>query len=103
PSSTAASTDSGRSVEPLAGDWEGAYDAKKGRLDMPAGVKDDARAADNGKIAAGPGLVKITISPDGDVSGKSQGALGIANVRGKLDGKMLRASFVPEDPAAPHA
>lgn len=87
----------------LAGAWEGAYDAKKGRVDMPAGVKDPGHAADDGKRASGPGLVKLTVTADGDVTGKSQGALGNATVRGKMDGKMLRAQFVPDDPSAPGA
>jgi hypothetical protein len=87
----------------LAGAWEGAYDAKKGRVDMPAGVKDPGHAADDGKRASGPGLVRLTVTADGDVTGKSQGALGNASVRGKMDGKMLRAQFVPDDPSAPGA
>lgn len=87
----------------LAGAWEGAYDAKKGQVDMPKGVKDPARAADDGKRWAGPGLVKLTVTADGDVTGKSQGALGNASLRGKMDGKMLRASFLPDDPTAPGA
>jgi hypothetical protein len=91
------------SIEALAGSWEGAYDAKKGRVSLPSGVKDAARESEDGKVAAGPGLVKITISASGDVTGKSQGALGVATVRGKIDNKTLRASFVPDDPLAPQA
>ena len=87
----------------LAGTWEGAYDAKKGRVDMPSGVKDPGHAAEDGKRASGPGLVRLTVTADGDVTGKSQGALGNASVRGKMDGKMLRAQFVPDEPAAPGA
>jgi len=104
-STTAGSTasETGLSMDALAGTWEGAYDAKKGRLSMPTGVRDEARAADDGKIVVGPGLVRITISSDGTVSGKSQGVLGMASVRGKIDGKMLRASFIPDDLTAPHA
>jgi hypothetical protein len=102
-SASASGSGSGASIDALVGTWEGSYDAKKGRIDVPSGVKDDARAGDNGKIAAGPGQVRITVAPDGGVTGKSQGALGIASIRGKLDDKMLRASFVPDDPSAPHA
>lgn len=91
------------SPEALAGTWEGPYDAKKSRVDMPPGVKDDARTADDGKTAVGPGLVRITVTLDGDVSGKSEGALGASIIRGKLDGKMLRASFVPSNPLAKQA
>lgn len=101
--SAANSGAAGPSPESLAGSWEGGYDAKKGRIDMPSGVPDPARTADDGKTAAGAGTVKITIAPDGDVTGTSQGALGAASVRGKIDGKMLRASFVPVDPLAKQA
>lgn len=103
PTSSAGGTVTGSGApdwEVLAGAWEGAYDAKKGRVEMPSGVKDPARAADDGKRWAGPGLVKLTVTADGDVTGKSQGALGNASLRGKMDGKMLRASFIPDDPTA---
>jgi hypothetical protein len=100
PSTSAAAdagTDAGASIDSLVGSWEGAYEAKKGRVGIPTGVKDD-RATDDGKAASGPGTVKLTVLPGGDVTGKSEGALGKASVRGKLDGKTLRASFVPDDP-----
>lgn len=87
----------------LAGVWEGSYDAKKGKVEMPAGVKDPGHAADDGKASAGTGTVKITVTADGDVTGKSDGALGKATIRGKMDGKMLRAQFVPDDPIAKNA
>ena len=70
---------------------------------MPSGVRDDARNAEDGKQSSGPGLVHIEIAASGDVTGKSQGALGAAGIRGKIDGKMLRASFVPDDPLSPRA
>lgn len=94
---------SAAALEALAGKWEGAYDAKKGRVAMPSGIKDEARTAEDGKVSSGPGLVQLEIQPNGDVTGKSQGSLGPAGVRGKLDGKTLRASFVPDDPLAPRA
>jgi hypothetical protein len=98
-----ADADGGVPIEALAGKWEGAYDAKKGRISMPSGVRDDARTAEDGKQSSGPGLVQIEIATSGDVTGKSQGALGAAGIRGKMDGKMLRASFVPDDPLSPRA
>lgn len=98
-----AGADAGVSLAAVAGAWEGAYEAKKGRVGMPEGVADPARAADDGKVASGPGTVTLTITPDGDVTGKSGGALGDARIRGKIDGKMLRTSFVPDDPTAPRA
>lgn len=102
-SASSTSTEAPVSFDALAGDWEGSYDAKKGVVGMPTGVKDPKRATDEGKVAAGPGLVKITILANGDVSGKSQGALGNAGIRGKVDGKMLKASFLPDNPGAPNA
>lgn len=101
--SASADADAGSGAEALAGVWEGNYDAKKGRVSMPTDVKDPARNVDDGKQAAGAGSVEITIRPDGDVTGKSQGVLGPSLVRGKIDGKMLRSSFVPADPLAPRA
>lgn len=98
-----AGADGGPSVADVAGSWEGSYQAKKGHVGMPSGVQDPARKADDGKQRSGPGSVKITVKPDGDVEGKSQGALGDATIRGKIDGKMLRASFVPDDMTAPQA
>ncbi|MFO0586798.1 MAG: hypothetical protein U0441_04635 [Polyangiaceae bacterium] len=97
---TAATTAGAADWAVLAGAWEGSYDAKKGTVEMPAGVKDPARAADDGKVASGAGVVKIVVTPDGDVTGQSDGALGKASIRGKMDGKMLRAQFVPDDPTA---
>lgn len=98
-----AGADGGVRLADVAGAWEGAYEAKKGRVGMPSGVPDPQRAADDGKVAAGAGSVSLTIRADGDVEGKSQGALGSATIRGKIDGKMLRASFVPDDMTAPQA
>lgn len=102
-SASATSTEAPVSFDALAGEWEGSYDAKKGVVGMPNGVKDPGRATEDGKVASGPGLVKITILANGDVSGKSQGALGNAGIRGKVDGKMLKASFLPDNPGAPNA
>ena len=107
PQASATSTDGGAATTTaaadwavLSGQWEGNYDAKKGRVDMPPGVKDPGRAADDGKAVSGAGVVKLTVTPEGDVSGQSDGALGKATIRGKMDGKMLRAQFYPDDPTA---
>lgn len=101
--SAASDPDAGIHLDAIAGTWTGKYDAQKGRVAMPTDVKDAARAGDDGKQMAGPGSVEISIAADGDVTGKSQGALGPAIVRGKIDGKMLRSSFVPENPLATRA
>jgi hypothetical protein len=100
---TDAGADGGPSLADVAGTWEGAYEAKKGRVGMPSGVADPGRDADDGKAVSGPGNLKITVKPGGDVTGKSWGALGNAAIRGKIEGKMLRASFLPDDMAVPKA
>ncbi|MBK8252799.1 MAG: hypothetical protein IPK82_09040 [Polyangiaceae bacterium] len=87
----------------VTGVWESTYDAKKGLVGMPVGVPDPLRKADDGRSYTGSGTVTITVAASGDVTGKSYGALGLASVRGKIDGKMLRTSFVPDDALAPGA
>lgn len=83
----------------FAGDWEGAYDAKKGSVVLPSSVKDKVRKADDGKKAVGAGKVLITISAEGELAGKLEGALGKASLRGKAEGTMVRASIFPDDPS----
>jgi hypothetical protein len=86
-----------------AGTWEGSYNAKKGSVELPSKVKDKARSRDDGTTAVGPGTVTLTISPDGEVSGKAKGALGDATLRGTAEGEMVRASVFPDNPALPGA
>ena len=86
-----------------AGTWEGTYEAKKGAVSLPPKVKDKALAADDGKKAAGPGTVEITIGAEGDVRGTMKGALGGGLITGKAEGGMLSTSVSPEDPRAPDA
>lgn len=87
------------------GAWQGAYDAKKGSVELPPKVKDKTRAADDGKAVAGAGKVELTISAEGEVRGKASGALGDATLTGKVDegAGMLRASWFPDDNTAPNA
>jgi hypothetical protein len=85
------------------GTWEGSYNAKKGTVELPSKVKDKARGRDDSSAAVGPGTVTLTISPDGELSGKATGALGDATLRGKAEGEMVRASVFPDNPALPHA
>jgi len=85
------------------GTWEGSYNAKKGSVELPSKVKDKARSRDDGTTAVGPGTVTLTISPDGEVSGKAKGALGDATLRGTAEGEMVRASVFPDNPALPGA
>jgi hypothetical protein len=85
------------------GTWEGSYSAKKGSVELPSKVKDKARSRDDGTTAVGAGTITLTISPDGEVSGKAKGALGDATLRGTAEGGMVRASVFPDDPALPNA
>jgi len=90
---------------PLVGAWEGRYDAKKGAIVMPPRVKDKAHTSDDGKALIGPGKVTFEISSDGELNGKSEGALGPARLRGKVDleGELIGAQWYPEDPRSPTA
>jgi len=89
----------------LTGAWQGAYEAKKGSVEMPPKVKDKPRSSDDGKAMAGPGKVELEVAADGNVQGKASGALGEATLSGKLDeaAGVLRASWFPVDPSAPNA
>jgi hypothetical protein len=87
----------------LVGTWEGSYNAKKGSVELPAKVKDKTRSRDDGVTAVGPGTVSLTITPEGELSGKLSGALGAATLRGTVEGDMVRASVFPDEPAAPSA
>ncbi len=91
--------------DPIAGTWEGTYDAKKGSVLLPDRVKDKTRGDDDGKLMSGAGKVEITIAPGGEARGKATGALGAATLTGKLDegGTFLRVSWYPEDATRPNA
>lgn len=90
-------------ADPLAGTWQGGYDAKKGAVSLPPKVKDKALASDDGKASAGAGTVELTIGADGEVRGKSSGALGACTLVGRADEGTLRATVNPDDPRAPNA
>jgi len=68
-------------------------------------VKDKAHTSDDGKALTGPGKVTIEISSEGELNGKSEGALGPALLRGKVDleGELIGAQWYPEDPRSPTA
>ncbi len=87
----------------LAGVWVGRYDAKKGTVALPPKVKDKGLASDQGTAAVGQGSIEVAILANGDVRGKMSGALGEAEITGKLDGGMVRAVVRPTDPYAAHA
>jgi hypothetical protein len=87
-------------ADSLTGTWEGSYDAKKGTVGLPANVKDKTWSKDDGKIAVGPGTITVTITPSGDLTGKGKGALGASTLSGHVDGNVLRASVLPDDPLA---
>jgi len=103
PERPSAASSGGASPAPageIAGTWEGHYDAKKGEVTLPPKVKDKAIAADDGKTASGRGAIELVILPDGDVRGKTSGALGAGTISGKVDGAMIRALVRPDEPLA---
>jgi hypothetical protein len=88
-------------VAAFVGSWNGTYDAKKGTVVLPKDVKEKSK--DDGKTATGPGTVTLTVAPDGELKGTSNGALGNAKLTGTVEGTMVRASVFPDDPTAPNA
>ncbi|MFT3774043.1 MAG: hypothetical protein QM820_52425 [Minicystis sp.] len=103
PSATSAANAAPKAESGFPGAWAGNYDAKKGSVSLPPKVKDKGLAADDGKKAAGPGTVELTVGEDGDVHGKIKGALGPGTITGKTEKGMLRGSITPDDPRAPDA
>lgn len=105
PSTASASPTTSAAAETgaIAETWEGTYDAKKGSVEMPAKVKDKARAKDDGKTSTGSGSVTLIISSDGEITGNAKGALGDATLRGKVEGAIVRASVFPDNPTSPSA
>ncbi len=87
----------------LAGTYEGRYEAKRGEVEIPPKVKDKVRAKDDGKTSAGPGKISVTIGASGEVSGKVEGSLGAATLKGKLEGEDMSASLYPDDEKSPQA
>ncbi len=82
----------------LAGAWEGSYLAAKGSLSLPDKPDNKAQAADDGKLAIGPGTLELTVLPNGELRGKSKGALGALVLSGRVDEGMVRAQVAPADP-----
>ena len=106
PSGSVAAAGSGAADPPtpdtqLAGTWEGSYDAKKGSVVMPQGVKDDNWSKDDGKAAVGAGTISVRVHPDGRAEGEAKGVLGPQVITGKADGNVLRLSVSAKDPLAP--
>jgi hypothetical protein len=100
---TTPTTSAAARASSLEGTWQGSYDAKKGSVGLPPKVKDKVRHKDDGKAAAGPGTITLTIAPGGELQGKAKGALGDATLVGRIEGDIIRASVVPDDPYATHA
>jgi hypothetical protein len=84
----------------LAGTWSGAYDAKKGEIVQPDGVKDKHWKKDEGKTHVGAGTITLRIGADGSVEGEAKGPLGAQVLEGNTDGKMLGLRVRPKDPLA---
>lgn len=95
PSASAAEKPLGDSA--FVGTWEGRYNAKKGDVGMPPRVEDKVRSKDDGKMAIGAGTLVITIRDTMELEGTSEGALGNAKLRGKVEGDDVRAAFDPVD------
>jgi hypothetical protein len=89
-----------RDPDTLTGTWEGRYEAKRAKVELPGKLKDRVRAKDDGKAGIGAGTITLTIAQTHEVLGKVKGALGDATVIGELDGEMLRAAISPDDPNA---
>ena len=101
--SASVATSTSAAPEALAGTWEGSYEAKKGSVALPSGVKDKIRAKDDGKVATGPGKVTVVVDASGGVTGKGEGALGKFTLSGKAEDRTLRATVLPEDPQTANA
>jgi hypothetical protein len=93
-SATAAASDGAR--------WSGEYAAKKAAIEPPDKVKDITWKRDPGDKNVGPGTITIRVV-DGAASGEASGALGDQVIAGTYDGKLLRVSAWPKDPAAADA
>jgi hypothetical protein len=87
-------------LNPLAGTWSGAYDAKKGEIAQPDGVKDKHWKKDEGKTNVGAGTITLRIGPDGVVEGEAKGPLGAQVLEGNTDGKVVGLRVRPKDPLA---
>ncbi|MEJ7733754.1 MAG: hypothetical protein WKG00_31735 [Polyangiaceae bacterium] len=84
----------------LAGTWSGAYDARKGEIAQPDGVKDKHWKKDEGKTNVGAGTLTVRIGPDGVVEGEAKGPLGAQVLEGNTDGKVVGLRVRPKDPLA---
>jgi hypothetical protein len=98
PSGSAAAGSQGQN--PLAGTWSGAYDAKKGEIAQPDGVKDKHWKKDEGKTHVGAGTITLRIGADGAVEGEAKGPLGAQVLEGNTDGKVVGLRVRPKDPLA---
>lgn len=98
--SASARVDVARPPCPLAGAWEGKYEAKKAAVTIPLGQRDVVRASDDGKTAIGAGTIAIKIASDGEITGTIDGALGPGSISGSADESGVRAAIAPNDPSA---
>jgi len=85
----------------FSGGFSGEYQAKLAAVEIKVGaVKEWTK--DDGKLASGPGKLSLQIDDAGEVSGTSEGALGTAQVSGKVEDDILRIQFSPTDGAGLH-
>lgn len=102
-SQAAPSAPSALSAAPETGRWIGAYDAKKGNVEIPKGVSYDAWNDDDGKRRAGKGSIELDVAGDGEVTGSARGALGEQQLRGRIVEGFLEVGVTPVDPDSENA
>ena len=81
--------------------FSGQYEAKLAPVEVTVGAVKEW-AADDGKLASGPGKLALQIDDDGVVVGTSEGALGAGQVSGRVDADTLRVQLSPNDDTGLH-
>jgi hypothetical protein len=79
----------------FSGSFVGNYEAKLSPVEVKAGAAREW-AADDGKLASGPGKLELTVDDQGLVDGASEGALGASHATGKVEGDTLSVVLTPD-------
>ena len=85
----------------FSGKFSGQYEAKLAPVEVTVGAVKEW-AADDGKLASGPGKLTLQIEDDGVVDGTSEGSLGEGHVSGRVDADTLRVQLSPNDDTGLH-
>jgi hypothetical protein len=80
----------------FSGGFSGQYLAKLAPVEIKVGAVKEW-AADDGKLASGPGTLTLKIDDDGSVDGASEGALGASHASGRVEDDTLRVQLSPSD------